>query len=181
MANNNTFGSLFNVPTFVNPVSESAFPAVSGGALRAFVNVRPDLALGLLDGHPFQVRAVARVTGGTTTNFTLAVYANMGGNTNLTTFTNDIKIMTTGAVAINSTSRTVILEGQGVWDSVAQRFDGNFDIQFGATYTAPATLTTSVTTGLSVIGNLGFFATALFSASNAANLATLTELSLSAV
>lgn len=196
MANQNTIAGVYNL-TQGNITTESAFPTLNplgaqSPSLRAVIALpasyttaaQPNEAslpgytagvtiLNTFESKLLRIRAAAKVTGGTTTNFTLKVYANLGGNTNLTTFTNDTNLMTSGAVAVNSTTKTFVLDALVVWDNVGARIDGSFQIQAGSSYTSPATLSNAAT---SVTFPWGLFATGLFSAGNASNAVTLTEL-----
>lgn len=180
MANANTCGGLVNCNILqTNPIAETAF-ASPIATIRALASFDADLALGIFDGRAFRIRGCFVVTGGTTTNITIKVYLNQGGNTNLTTFTNDVALSSSGAIAVNSVTRPIMLDHILLWDSVSATLNGSFNIQVSNTYTAYAALTTAPT---AVVGtaNLQFFATALFSATNAGNLIYCRELTLEQV
>ena len=106
-----------------NVTAESAFPSVAGGSLR-FTTGAPAVA----DGRVFRLRCAARVTGGTTTNYTLKVYWWNSVNTDLTTFTSDIAILSSGAIAVNSATGVILLQSDLVWDATSQKLDGAFSI-----------------------------------------------------
>lgn len=180
MSNANTFGGLLNLSQ-TNPTSETAFGSPAGTpTVRSLASIKADALLGSFDGRAFRIRGVWVVTGGTTTNITLKVYLNAGGNTNATTFTNDVALSSSGAIAVNSVTRPIMMDHIVLWDGVSQTLNGSFNIQSSNTYTAYAALSNQ---GTAVVGqvNLQFFATALFSASNAGNIVTMKELALEAL
>ena len=168
-----------------NVTSESAFPLASGGSTRAVLVLPSIVSSGSIDGRHFRIRVAFKITGGTTTNFTPAVYWNSGSNTNLTTFTSDVKLMSLAAFAVNSTTRMCELDGDLLWDATSNRLLGSYyaisdPVGGNPTYTARAIMTTSPPTP-STVPAIGFFVTGLFSASNAGNLVTLTDFTLDIV
>src|SRR2546422_8754640 len=104
MPNANTIAAFQNLSQG-NVTSESAFASAAGGSVRAVLPPPAPGFTAVFEGHALRVRAVAKVTGGTTANYTLKVYGNYGGKTNLTTFTSDIYILTRGAGAGESAAR----------------------------------------------------------------------------
>jgi len=186
----NTFASIRGLSQG-NVVATSVFPTIAGGSLRAFTSIPQDIAGGVMDGVPFRVRSVVSAVPGQSGNFTTSVYWNSGGNTNLTTLTND-KIFTSGAVALGTQVQSVfILSAVLVWDSVAQRLAGVNETSFH-TIATPAALFSGafavtatnnpVSAGpITNISGLQFFATGLFGTSDPANSCKLIELSLERV
>lgn len=120
MANANTVGGLYNL---AGPIAtaETAFGPSAASTVRATLNVRQDLASGFFDGHPFKVRAVAQAIGTGAGNWTFNIYWNKGVNTNLTTFTSDVLLIGTGAIAVASKPATAFLEAYVMWDSQLQQ------------------------------------------------------------
>lgn len=186
-----------------NPTTETAFAALGAAGVtsvnRAVVGLNPATSWDptsaaqtqlanatIFDGRPFKVRAAFKATGGAAGNFTGKVYANLGGNTNLTTFTNDVNVLSTGAIATAGASITAYVEGIFIWDSASQQLAGAQGLCINNIGT-PAVLnsgaftvtsTNPVKTSLALSGNIQFFATGLFGTSNAGNAVTLTELSI---
>jgi hypothetical protein len=119
--------------------------------------------------RPIRIKAWGRVTGGTTTNFTVKLYsgssATIGSNTS---------IATSGAIAVNSVSGNFWLEAEGVWDSTSDKFQGLFRGHINGTAVAAAILSSVTQPGAdpSTEGN-GLTVTGTFSASNASNAAIL--------
>src|SRR5579859_2274066 len=125
-----------------NPTVETAFGQLVGSPYAASTTTRATLVLpqyttgpitaptgtataalvpSKFDGRPFRLRANFKVTGGTTTNFTGQIRFNSAANTNLTTFTGDNAIVSTGAIAVNSISASAFLEAICLWDSVSKQ------------------------------------------------------------
>lgn len=185
MPNLETFARALNLPLSQgNVTAETAFAASSGGTTRALVQIEDSQSF--IDGQPFRVQAVVRPKSGGAINYTFAIYANLGGNTNLTTFTNDAKIATSGAQAMGSTTNLIFLSAVVVWDSVTKQLAGYMSDCFSNLAT-PAVLNSGALTiastnpiGTSVAGltSLQFFVTGLFGSSNANNAASLLDFSL---
>ena len=185
MPNANTIAAFQNLSQG-NVTSESAFASAAGGSVRAVLAPPAPVFTAVFEGHALRVRAVAKVTGGTTANYTLKVYGNYGGNTNLTTFTSDINIMTSGAVAVNSATRLFGLDGLVYWDATSQRLIGEYSgvtdaVGGSAAVIARAVLANPGTSLTSASSAFAFLATGLFSASNASNAAVLTTFELDLV
>jgi hypothetical protein len=85
------------------------------------LTLRSDVAGGLFDGNPFKVRVVSQGVASGACNFTVNVYFNQGGNTNLTTFTNDVLLIGSGAQALASVSGVVFMEAFVIWDSTSKQ------------------------------------------------------------
>jgi hypothetical protein len=174
MANTNTLAVFQNISQ-ANPTSETAFASTAGGAVR-FILTPPNVASTQLEGRLLRLRAAAKITGGTTTNYTPKLYWDSSNNTNLTTFTNDIGLAAPSAFAVNTVTRMWFLQADFVWDSTSQRLVGTFMTQIDTTFTAWAA--TTVGTALVNSNNIRFFLTGIFSGTNANNVAVLTDFSL---
>lgn len=191
MANMNTFAALRGL-TQGNVTAISAFPTVAGGTTRATVGLTNDVAGNVMDGVPFRIRSIVSAVPGQAGNLTTSVYWNSGGNTNLTTLTNDKIFLTSGAVALGTQAQSVfVMSAVLVWDSVAQRLAGVNETSFH-TIATPAALFSGafavtatnnpVSAGpITNVSGLQFFATALFGTSDPGNSCKLIELSLERV
>lgn len=171
----------FQNSALTNPTSESAFPTVTGGSTRVIVGPPPGLAGTQIEGRIIQVRLAVKVTGGTTTNFTLALYWYNSVNTDLTTFTGDIKIAATTAIAINSISGMYVMSADLAWDTISQRLMGAFEYFTTNTGAFTAKAATTVATGVTGCDKFKFFATGIFSGTNANNLCTISDFTLNLI
>jgi len=173
LANLNTATALYNL-TGPTSSTETAIAAAGSTTVRAVLAPPQDLAGGFFDGHPFKVRVVSQAVVTGAANFTVNVYANLGGNTNLTTFTNDVLIIGSGSQAAASKWATVFMEAIVMWDSVSQQLAAFWNAAAGAANipTTPAVIKTSaavtatnpVGTALSNISSVQFFVTHTLSA-----------------
>lgn len=160
------FGTLSNFGT-----TSTAFPSVQDGSTRGVLSLTGKGNLSSL----LNFRAVCKVTTPISTNITFTVYCwGTTGTfaTDLTTFGNDTAIASSTSIAINNVTRTIALHGQFFFNG------SNICMNY---------LVTQVTNAAQVINNSfnafsgvspQFFCTALFSVSNAANTAILTEFSI---
>lgn len=130
-------------------------------------------ASGKLDGQKFRVNARGRMTGGTTTNVTIALYK----GTSLTVGSNT-KIATSAATACNSASGNFELSWEGVYDSTSARVQARMQGLNNGTAIAVAAATANLSSVSVVEKVTAFCVTGLFSASDAANVFQLTELSI---
>lgn len=154
----------------VNPTAETVF---SDGVNRIVLGKN---GRGAYDGKLIRLYLSVRVTGGTTTNFTLQLrYAS--SDTLLTTFTNDTVISATVAQAVNTVTRMFVYEVEFVWDSTTARMFGNLVCNRAGTVTTRTAFANVVTTAANE-SQIGFIATGLFSATNANNVALLTQFEL---
>lgn len=167
----------------VNPTSAAAFLEVdnSANAAVAFVPTGTDC---------FYVRAKGTATGGTTTNFTPKIQYTKQTATKATSATagNNLDFFSGGAVAFNSASGPWVLEVLCTYDPVNKILSGvGWGVNGSAGSAVAQAAATQVTTGNdasidlmagSSSGNAGFAVSALFSASNANNKATLETLHL---
>jgi hypothetical protein len=187
MANANTITKIGPL-SLGNVTAITAFANAAGA--RASVGLNADLAGGIFDGNPFQVRATFLATPGTSGNFTASVY--WYGDTTVTdttTLTSDKIFVTSGATALGTqAASTIILSATLVWDSKAQRIVGVNDPQSFNTIATPAVLFSGasavtatnnpVATSVATVDKCRFFATGLFGTSNAGNSAKLIELAI---
>src|SRR4051812_28906949 len=137
--------------------------------------------------HTFYVRAKGSVTGGTTTNFTpvLQVHKLAGSADYVTAATaaNNTTFFTGGAAAYNTASGPFVLEVLCVSDPTNKVVAGvGWGVNGSAGTAVAAAAATPVTTAQIATldpnqNTYGFSLTALFSASNAGNIAILDDLS----
>lgn len=104
MANTNSFSGFYNMAQSPIPATETIVlaPGHTADTTRAnsLVGLDPDLAQGgIWDGNPFRLSIAGRATVSASENITVAVYLNNTTNTNLTTFTSDIKVLNTSTMA----------------------------------------------------------------------------------
>jgi hypothetical protein len=170
MPNTNTIAYIPSLPGAAQGASSTAeFQFNDANAVASYVRVCPNQ----LTKRQIVVKAGGRVTGGTTTNITLKIYA---GATALGSGT---LIATSGVVAVNSTSGTWTIEVMGQLDAVLKELDGMFYGQVNNTAVAQAALsgTPTLDPGLEI----NFYASGQFSASHAGNLVALDWLEVDAL
>lgn len=121
MANMNTFLQAPQNLTANSTSTETAVASPTSSTTRLLLSLPNDVTGGLFDGQPFKVRTVAQGVASGAGNFVVNLYWNVGTNTNLTTFTNDILVLGSGSQALASKSGIVMLEAICVWDSTLQQ------------------------------------------------------------
>jgi hypothetical protein len=138
----------------------------------------------------FYVRAKGTATGGTTTNFTPKIQYTKQTATKATSGTaaNNLDFFSGGAAAYNTASGPWVLEVLCTYDPVNKLLSGvGWGVNGSGGAAVAAAAATQVATGNdanmdlmagSSSGNAGFAVSALFSASNASNAATLESLHL---
>lgn len=166
-----------------NPTAATAFveaDVATNGAV-AFIPTGVDT---------FYVRAKGTATGGTTTNFTPKIQYVKQTNSKATAATagNNLDFFSGGAAAYNSASGPWVLEVLCAYDPVNKILSGvGWGVNGSGGAAVAQAAATQVTTGTDAnidlqagnsAGNAGFAVSALFSASNASNKATLESLHL---
>jgi len=150
--------------------TETQFHDTTSDAVRLQVFIAAEK----VDGIPFEIRIAGRVTGGTTTNFTL----NLDYGTSAT-YTSNTTMATSGAVAVNSASSNFLLTAKLIWDSTSLILQGcSGDGWMGTTPTIHTKAVTTAVTAVAATTVLTFTATGLFSVSNASNAAYVTQFDL---
>ena len=120
MPNQNTVFGLYNL-TGPTSSTETAVATPGSTTLRATLGLTNDINGGFFDGHPFRLRVVSQGAASGACNFTVNVYANLGANiSDLTTLTNDVLVIGSGAQALASKSGFVFMEAILMWDSTLQ-------------------------------------------------------------
>lgn len=177
MSNVNSFAS---VQLAVTPLPTTAtialFPSRSADTTRAnsMLALDPDLVQGgRWDGRPFRVTLSGSATASASENFTFAVYLNNAStpNTNLTTFTNDQKIIDTTTIATGAAGTVAFsLSTFCIWNSTSAtngRFSwypepGGIVSISGTTRVAVATAVVGAATSLtSTLAAMQFYVTTL--------------------
>jgi hypothetical protein len=123
-----------------------------------------------LSNTMFKVRAAGKVTGGTTTNFTLTLYfgfsSTIGSNTAIEAST---------ARAVNSVSANWFIEACCMWDDASNKIAGYGRSMINNLYDVEAALNNQITgADPDADTELGFTVTGLFSATSAGNAAIMT-------
>jgi hypothetical protein len=176
MASNQTTlpGAVYNLPVFVNPTAEKAVPTASGGSVRAVLSLNP--APQQTTSPTYLVRARGTVTtAGSYTN-TLNLRFNSGPNTNLTTFTNDTLLATSGAVTIATSTVDFELEAKVTWSAASGTINCWYQGNVGATLISQ-TVCSNIPVAAAANTNLQFILTDVFGTSNAGNSITVSEFS----
>lgn len=191
MANANTS---FQLPLYVTPISATETILLPPTHLtdttraNALVSLEFDQAQGgVFDGRPFRVSLYGRATASASENLTFAVYLNNAttANTNLTTFTNDIKILNTSTMATGAAGTIAFsLSTYCIWNSTSATA-GRFAFYPEAGGIKSISGTSAVAVATAVIGNSGtaitstlplvqFYATALTGTADATSVANVT-------
>lgn len=175
MANAESVYSAKRAASLVNPIAATVFLTADNSAKAAAVYVPDQWQMNSTAGAlAFNAHAWGRVTGGTTTNFTPKIQfgTSITAGSNTDTFSG-------GAVAFNSASGIWRLDAFFVWDFTSKVISGYATgVQGSAGSLVTLAATTQLTAkDLSLNGN-GFVVSAIFSATNAGNLAFLDGLTL---
>lgn len=151
----------------------------------SMVGIRADLAGGFFDGHPVRVRVTGKGTVANAENVTVKVRFNSGANTNLTTFTGDSVVLSTGTMAGASSNFSFYASSVVLWDSVSQQLaaftesGGLLNIPTTpAVVGASAAIAGTNPTKTSVSLPIQFFVTAQFATGGAGDSLVVTELAL---
>lgn len=163
MSNVNTFNQAV-IAAAPLPTTETI--ALFPGAVLAAATTRatsllsldPDLAQGgRWDGQPFRLTLSGRATATASENFTFAVYLNNATtpNTNLTTFTNDIKVINTSTIATGAAGTVAFsISTFCLWNSTSATA-GRFAFYPEAGGLKSISGTSAVFVATAVIGNSG--------------------------
>ena len=162
MANANSISYVNNLSVTPLPTTEAIvlFPGHTADTTRAnsLLSIRPDLAQqGSFDGRPFRLTLQGNATASASENFTFAVYLNNATvpNTNLTTFTNDIKVINTTTMATGAAGTLAFsISAFCLWNSTSATA-GRFAFYPEAGGLKSISGTSSVSVATAVIGNSG--------------------------
>jgi hypothetical protein len=138
-----------------------------------------------LDGREFLLRLGIVVTTGTSSTYGPSIRLYSGGNTGLTTFTNDTAIITPAAPTIATVTRLITINARLMWSldptPANSRLNGSYTMQVDTAFTAWATLTAGLSAGAGSAAVLNFCVTGIFGSTNASNTAVLKYLELDLV
>lgn len=175
MANYTTVAGMSTTSASGNVTAETAFGLAPANTVRAFISL-PAYLTGTgnaLDGREMSLRAAFLVTTGGSLTWTPSIRLYSGGNTGLTTFTNDTAIITPSAITIATATRLVTIDASIWWDQTTQRLAGSYQLLADTTYTGRATLTAGLSAGVATAGAIQWCVTGIFGTTNASNTAVL--------
>lgn len=169
MANANSVSYVNNLSVTPLPTAETIilFPGHTAETTRAnsMLGVRSDLAQqGSFDGRPFRLTLQGNATASASENFTFAVYLNNAStpNTNLTTFTSDIKVINTGTMATGAAGTLAFsVSAFCIWNSTSATA-GRFAFYPEAGGIKSISGTSAVGVATAIIGNSGTAITSTF-------------------
>lgn len=123
---------------------------------------------GQLKNNAFIITAGGRVTGGTTTNFTISLDYGISA-----TISSNTTIEASTARAVNSAAHNWLIEAEVMWDSTSKKLQGRGWAMVANLVDAVAAIDNVVTAADPEAGTVvqGFTLTGLFSSGNAGNLA----------
>jgi hypothetical protein len=178
MGNTNSIYVAKKAAVLTNPTAATTFLQSDNSAKAAAVYIPDQWQDNTVAGSfRFNIKAWGRMTGGTTTNFLPQIQF---GVTTTAASNTDFTVMTTRAV--NSTSGNWWINVDGIWDLTSLLINGSFTGGGGSagTLNAPTICTQLTAKNLTTAGQ-GFTVSAIFSATNAGNLAYLDGLCLEVV
>ena len=109
---------------------------VQTGTTRLLLGVPANSAY--MTGTPFEVRATVKGVTAAADNMTVAVWWNSGANTNLTTTTGDVVVVSSGTQALASVGGYVTVQQRLVWDDLNKQLMGIGDFGMSSIPTTPA-------------------------------------------
>ncbi len=174
MANANTIAAMPACSPSGNVIAETAFGISPANTVRAAL-VTPLTAS--LDGRELVLRLGIVVTTGGVITYGPSIRLYSGGNTGLTTFTNDTAIITPAAPTISTVTRLITINARLMWSidptPANSRLNGSYMMQVDTAFTAWATLTAGLSALAASAGVLNFCVTGIFGTTNGANTAVL--------
>lgn len=177
MANSNTIAGIMGCAASGNVVAETAFGIAPANTVRAFLTMPTLIGSSSLDGREFLLRIGIVVTTGGAITYGPSIRLYSGGNTALTTFTNDTAIITPAAPTISTVTRLITINARLMWSldptPANSRLNGSYTMQVDTAFTAWATLTAGLSAGAASAAALNFCVTGIFGTTNAANTAVL--------
>jgi hypothetical protein len=177
MANANTIAGMAGCAASGNVIAETAFGIAPANTVRAFLTMPTMIGSSTLDGREFLLRLGIVVTTGASLTYTPSIRLYSGGNTALTTFTNDTAIITPGAITIATVTRLITINARLMWSidptAANSRLNGSYTMQADTAFTAWAALTAGLSAGAASAAALDFCVTGIFGTTNGANTAVL--------
>jgi len=174
--NSNTIAVMPQCSPSGNVTAETAFGLAPGNTVRAFVALPTYLGNAGADGREWMLRVCWEVTTGGAFTWGPSIRLYSGGNTGLTTFTNDTAIITPTPPTVSTATRligiTAILQYQPSL-GVNARLNGRYAWNMDATYTNWVTVTGALNSGVGSESLIQFCCTGIFGTGNASNTAIL--------
>ena len=173
MANFNTIASAAAAAASGNVTAETAFGQAAATSTRTTLTMPSNIANQYLDGREIVLRAGILVTTGGSLTYGPSIRLNSGGNTNLTTFTNDTAIVTPTPFTLATLTRLCTITARLSWDVTTARLNGSYCFNIDATYTNWVTLTAQLTSGVASASSIVWLITGIFGTTQANNTAVL--------
>lgn len=173
MANTNTIAGMPTCSASGNVTAETAFGIAPANTVRAFLAMPSFVSSSSLDGREIILRAGILVTTGASLTYGPSIRLYSGGNTALTTFTNDTAIVTPTAFTIATATRMFTVEARLSWDVTTARLQGRYCFEVDTTFTNWVTLTAGLASGVANAANIQWCMTGIFGTTNAGNTAVL--------
>lgn len=167
MANFNTVASMPQCAASGNVTAESAFCVIPANSVRASLAMPSNITNGYLDGREIVLRCGILVTTGGSFTYGPSIRLYSGGNTGLTTFTNDTAIITPSAPTIATATRMLSIEARLSWDPSTARLQGRYTWMVDTTLTNWVTLTAGLTAGVANASSLNWCVTGIFGTTGA--------------
>lgn len=167
MANYNTIAAMPGCAASGNVLAETAFGIAPGNTVRAFCAMPSFIGSSSLDGREIVLRCGILVTTAGAFTYGPSIRLYSGGNTGLTTFTNDTAIVTPAAPTISTATRMLSIEARLSWDSTTARLQGRYIWMVDTTSTGWVTLTAGLTSGVTNASNLNWCLTGIFGTTGA--------------
>lgn len=178
MSNPNTIAGIPTCSASGNVTAESAFCLAPGNTVRGFAGLPGNISNSSLDGRELVLRCGILVTTGASLTYQPSVRLYSGGNTGLTTFTNDTAIITPTAFTLATVTRLFSLEARLNWDVATARLNGRYCFNIDTTFTNWVTLTAGLSAGVANASAIAFCLTGIFGTTNGSNTALLKYLEL---
>src|ERR1017187_656891 len=150
MASLSTFNAVYNIPgpnTAAAVVVADYHPLGGGttgftqqtvqtGTTRLVLGVPPNSAF--MPGTPFEVRAIGMGVTAAADNMTVAIWWQSGANTDLSTTTGDVVVVSSGTQALASKGGYVAVQQRLMWDDTNKQLMGIGDFGMSSIPTTPA-------------------------------------------
>jgi hypothetical protein len=127
----------------------------------------PNFSDGAVDGREIVLRLGILVTTAGSFTYGPSVRLYSGGNTALTTFTNDTAIITPTPFTLATVTRLFTMEARLSWDVTTARLQGRYCFEIDTTFTNWVTLTAGLTAGVTHASNINFCVTGIFGTTGA--------------
>ncbi len=176
MSNLHTIASMPACSVQNNVLAETAFGVAPANTVRAFAALPSWISNTSLDGHELILRCGILVQTGGSFTYQPSVRLYSGGNTALTTFTNDTAIITPTAFTLATLTRLFTLQARMSWDvsgGANSRLNGQYAFNIDTTFTNWVTFTAGLSANVATASAIQFCLTGIFGTTSASNNATL--------